>query len=78
MPKQKTKSAYESREEYARKSYDRLLLQMPKGAREQIAAKAAAAGVSTSRYILEAVESRSGLKLTLDNGLPWLNSETKK
>lgn len=77
MPKQKAKSAYESREEYARKAYDRILLQMPKGARDQIAAKAAAAGVSTSRYILEAVESRSGLKLTLDNGLPWI-SENKK
>ena len=77
MPKAKTKSAYDYREEYAKKSYDRILLQMPKGARDQIAAKAAAAGVSTSRYILEAVESRSGLKLTLDNGLPWI-SETKK
>jgi hypothetical protein len=78
MARPKTKSVYESRKEYAQKSYDRILLQMPKGARDQIAAKAAAAGISTSRYILEAVESRSGLKLTLDNALPWMNSENKK
>lgn len=76
--KPKTKTAYESKLEYARKSYDRMLLQMPKGAREQIKQKADALGISASRYILEAVEMRSGLKLTLDNALPWMNSENKK
>ena len=77
MAKPKTKTAYQSSLEYTRKSYDRILLQMPKGARERIAQKAAEAGISTSRYILESVEQRSGLKLTLDNGLPWIEQNRK-
>jgi predicted HicB family RNase H-like nuclease len=64
---------------YADVHYDMMSFRLPKGAKEQLKSCAAAAGVSVSRYILEAVEQRSGLKLTLDNALPWIStSETKK
>lgn len=65
-------------ERWEKKAYDKVLVRMPKGALEQIRAAADAAGVSVNRYILEALEARSGLKLTLDNALPWMNSETGK
>lgn len=78
MARPKTKTADESTREYKRKNYDTYLLQMQKGAREQIKAAAAAEGETINRYILKAVEQRSGLKLTLDNALPWMNSEKKK
>lgn len=78
MARPKTKTADESTREYKRKNYDTYLLQMQKGAREQIKAAAAAEGETINRYILKAVEQRSGLKLTLDNALPWMNYEKKK
>ena len=58
--------------DYARRNYDRMLLVLPLGAKEQLKELSAEQGVSVNRYILEAVEQRSGLKLTLDNGLPWV------
>lgn len=78
MARPKTKTADESTREYKRKNYDSYLLQMPKGAREQIRDAAAAEGKTINRYILESIEQRSGLKLTLDNALPWMNPERKK
>lgn len=60
---------------YKQRAYDRVLLQVPKGTREQLRKVAEAAGVSVNRYILEAVEARSGLKLTLDNALPWFRND---
>ena len=60
---------------YKQRAYDRLNVQMPKGTREQLREVAKAAGVSVNRYILEAVEARSGLKLTLDNALPWFRND---
>lgn len=72
MAKPKTKTATESNNDYKRRNYDTLLLQMPKGAKDQIKEIASAAGVSVSRYILEAVEEKCGLPLTLDNALPWI------
>lgn len=51
---------------YEKKSYDKVLIRMPKGALEQLKAAAAAADESLNRYILKALEDRSGLKLTLD------------
>ena len=51
---------------YMKRAYDTKIIQMPKGALEQINEKAAAEGISVNRYILEAVEQRSGLHLTLD------------
>lgn len=77
MAKPKTKTHAQSVNEYARRNYDSLLLSMPKGAKALLKAKADEEGVSVSRYILESVEQRSGLILTLDKGLPWI-SENKK
>lgn len=79
MARPKTKEAWQSNAEYVKKNYDTILLNMARGGKDQIRALADAEGVSVSRYILEAVEQRSGLKLTLDNALPWVqNSEKKK
>lgn len=79
MAKPKTKTAYESIREYEKANYAVYQLKFPKSAKEQLKALAAAEGQSLNRYILEAVEQRSGLKLTLDNALPWIStSETKK
>lgn len=55
---------------YNEKKYDARTVFFPKGAVEQIKALAAADGVSVNRYILEAVEARSGIKLTLDGEFP--------
>ena len=51
---------------YDVKAYDKKMIVLPKGSLEQLKEKAAADGVSLNRYILEAVEAKSGLKLTLD------------
>lgn len=51
---------------YEKKSYDKVLIRMPKGTLEQLKAAAAAEGESLNRYILTSLENRSGLKLTLD------------
>ena len=51
---------------YNKRKYDAKTINMPKGAAAELAKLAAAEGVSVNRYILEAVEQRSGLKLTLD------------
>ena len=51
---------------YDKKAYDKKLILIPKGTLEQLKEKATADGVSLNRYILEALEARSGLKLVLD------------
>ena len=56
---------------YDLKNYDSILTKWPKGAKERLKALAEAEGVSVSRYIMEAVEQRSGQKFTLDGVLPW-------
>ena len=56
---------------YKNKNYDKKLLLFPRGTLDQLTAMASAEGVSVNRYILEALEARSGLKLTLDGELPW-------
>lgn len=58
-------------ERYKSKAYNQVHVLIPAGAREKLKALAAAEGVSLNRYILEAVEQRSGLKLTLDKPAPW-------
>lgn len=63
--------------EYGAEHYYRIAVQFPIEQRDALKAAAAEAGVSINRYILEAVEARSGLKLTLDNALPWIKGETK-
>lgn len=72
------KTEYESKRAYEQRNYARVVLLVPKDAKEEIRALAKAEGVSVNRYILEAIEQRSGLHLTLDNALPWTNSENKK
>lgn len=57
---------------YRKKNYARLELLYPAEMKEELTAAAKAAGVSLSRYVLEAVELRSGLKLTLDKELATL------
>lgn len=51
---------------WARKNYDTIALNVPKGNKEKLKDLAAAEGESLNRYILKALEQRSGLKLTLD------------
>lgn len=55
-----------SNQKWEKRNYDRSSLVLPKGALEQLKAAAAAEGESLNRYILIALEQRSGLKLTLD------------
>jgi predicted HicB family RNase H-like nuclease len=57
---------------YNKENYERISVVVPKGSRERIKEAAAADGQSVNRYILEAVEQRSGLALTLDNSLPQI------
>ena len=56
---------------YNKRNYDIKAVSMPKGSIEKLKALADAEGISVNRYILEAIEARSGLKLTLDKELPW-------
>lgn len=72
MAKPKTKTDYEVNYGYRRKSYDVYQLSMPVGMREQLKTLAAENGQSLNRFILECVEEKTGLKLTLDNALPWI------
>lgn len=60
---------------YDKENYDRIIVKIKAGEKEKLKALAAAAGESLNRYILEAVEQRSGLKLTLDNALPWIEKK---
>lgn len=55
---------------YNNEKYERVSVVIPKGSKEGLKKLAAADGQSVNRYILEAVERRSGLSLTLDNSLP--------
>ena len=66
------KTATQVKDDYNRRNYDCVLVKLPKGAKDELKRAAAEQGVSLNRYILESVEARSGLKLTLDNTLPWL------
>lgn len=62
---------------YEKKTYDRTLVTLPKGSLEQLKGKAQAEGKSMNRYILEALESKSGLKLTLDGEFPPKKNEKR-
>lgn len=72
MAKPKTKTASQASNDYNRKNYDSFLVTVPKGMREQLKTLAAENGQSLNRFILECVEEKTGLKLTLDNALPWI------
>ena len=73
MPKYESQN--KALQNYAKQNYERLIIQVPKGMKEEIKKQADAAGTSINRYVLEAVEQRSGLKLTLDGVLPWKKTE---
>ena len=49
---------------YARKTYDTIALNVPKGKKDEL--KALAGEKSLNRFLLEIVERGTGLKLTLD------------
>lgn len=69
-PKDGTDARIKANRKYMEKAYDRKLVYFPAGMMEQIKALADADGMSVNRYILEAVEARSGLNLTLDGEFP--------
>lgn len=60
---------------YMKRNYDKLLIAIPKGKKEQLKAAAEAEGKNLTRYILEAVEKKSGLHLTLDGEFKTKKSE---
>ena len=62
----------DAKNRYAKNNYDRISVMIPKGMRDEIKKLAAAEGKSINRYAMEALEAKSGLKLTLDNVLPWM------
>lgn len=51
---------------YQRKTYDTIALNIPKGGKDQLKALADAEGKSLNRFIVELIETKTGLKLTLD------------
>ena len=55
-----------------KKNYDRVSVVIPAGCRDRLRQLAEAAGVSVNRYILEAVEARAGVPLTLGDDLPQI------
>lgn len=67
-----TRVQIDALKKYEAQKYDRKTLRFPKGSLEKLTALANADGVSLQRYMLLALEEKSGLKLTLDNALPWL------
>lgn len=68
----------EANNRFDAKNYDRISVIIPKGAKDLLKEKAAAEGLSVNRYIIEAVEQRSGLKLSLDGVLPWQKKEQEE
>ena len=75
MPREKKKTSTEIYYGYSKRHYDLLQLKMPKGSKEDIKRLADEQGITMSRYILEAVEQRSGLKLTLDKSFPRISKK---
>ena len=66
------KTSYASIKKYSDKSYDKILLTVRKGGREQIREAAAAAGQSVQDYIRDAITARMAAEHscgTLDNGI---------
>ena len=61
-----TKARLQANARYAKKAYDQILVRFPKGASETLKALAAAEGESVNRYILVAVEQRSGKEFALN------------
>lgn len=51
---------------YQRKAYDTIALSIPKGGKDRLKALSDAEGKSLNRFIVELIENKTGLKLTLD------------
>lgn len=51
---------------YVRKTYDTVVLSVPKGAKDELKALAAAEGESVNKYLSKILERETGVKLTLD------------
>ena len=60
-------TSYKAINKYAKANYDRIAVVVPKGSAEAIKAAAASENKSTNRYILEAIEAKSGLRLAMDS-----------
>lgn len=60
--------------EYKKRKYDRIELVVAQGVKDQLRQLAAAAGVSVNRYILEAVEARAGVPVTLGEELEKISA----
>jgi len=67
---ERTDAQRKAEAKYKKRAYDMKLIQMPKGSLAILAELAAEQGVTVNRYILEAVEARSGRKFTLDGVFP--------
>ena len=63
---------------YGHKVYDYITVYVPKVNKVRLKALAEEQGISLSRYIIEAVEQRSGLKLTLDGVFEGGDKRKKK
>lgn len=63
----KNRASIKSIAQYNKTNYDRIAVVVPKGSAEAIKAAAAAENKSTNRYILEAIEAKSGLRLAMDS-----------
>lgn len=57
---------------YVARNYERISVVIPKGTKDQLKQAADRNGQSLNRYILECVEQRSGLDLTLDSSKSFL------
>ena len=71
-------TSYKAINKYAKTNYDRIAVVVPKGSAEAIKAAAASENKSTNRYILEAIEAKSGLRWTARAALPQLRAGTVK
>ena len=83
MPKQ-SPAQNAANERYKKKTYDRILLQFPKGSRDRLRILATEAGfASVNAYIADVLERETGETFSLRGELPWKaeknpQSETEK
>ena len=70
----KSKVSTKAVNNYVARNYERISVVIPKGTKDQLKQAADRDGQSLNRYILECVERRSGLDLTLDSSKSFLAS----
>lgn len=59
-----SKAQQKAVQKYVKDKYDRIVLTMPKGKKEEIKASAAAVGESMNQYIVSAIDQRMDQKKT--------------